>query len=533
VHHQVQPVLSTGAPAAPRERLAIGALLAGFAVVLLFRLGAADLQSHAEQRVWDVMRGMDATGDWLVPRQGGAVRLNKPPLYYWCATACAAALGGGSLVALRLPAALAALALVWVTWRWGRSLGGPRLGLLAAAALACMELFGTQGRTGVAEMFLALFCTLGLATFDRMALPPEPGDAGARRHRRLLPLFALWTALAILSKATVALMILGVPAALLLVLERRARRAFTARVAGWVALAVVLGFAWYLIVTVAVPGAFRTLQATLMLPLGVRLPGAETSAGHMRAPTFFLASLALSAFPVTVLLPSLVARGWRSRLWSGQRVRFVALAFVSLFLCFSAIPQKQKHYMLPLLPLLALLCAESLVALETHAPAALRRLLVVLGVLACALAVPVLGLLHVVYVQAMHLPPAAWAGVAVLTVALLAWLMRSALRGDLPAFTGAALTGGLLALLCYHGSLEPWQRQFESGDVARRPDYDPARWRAVFAEWPALEGAFRAGATAASDPVTADPVATDPVTTDPAAAHPFATEPFANDPADG
>jgi len=498
VHRQVQPVLSGHGPTAegrepvsPRERWLLGALLAGLALVLLFKLGDGGVQSSAEQRVWDVARAMDASGDWLVPRQNDAVRLNKPPLYYWCAAACAQLFGAATLTALRLPAALATLLLVWVTWRWARFLGGPRLGLLSAAALSCMLLPGSEGRTGVAEMFLALFSTLGLFTFDRLSRPPEPG--GEARHGRLLPLFALWTALAILSKATVALMLLGVPALLLLLLQRRWREALAGRVVRWVGLAVVLGFAWYVVVIAVVPGAFDTLKATLMLPMGVRLPGVEKSAAHTRAVHFFIVSILMSAFPVTALVPTMVVRAWRSRLWSGQNVRFAGLAFVSLFLCFSLIPQKQKHYMLPLMPLLAILCAESLLSLEARAPAALRRLLVVLAVLAALLAVPALFVLHLVYVEAMTLPILAGIMVGLVAAVLVGSLLKAALQGALGRFAGIATTGVLLVLLCYHGSLEIWMRQFESGLVVQRPDYDAARWRAVFDDWPVLEGVFRAG----------------------------------------
>jgi 4-amino-4-deoxy-L-arabinose transferase-like glycosyltransferase len=483
----------------PRERLLLGALLAGLAVVLLFRLGAGPLQSSAEQRVWDVMRGMEASGNWLVPYQGGAVRLNKPPLYYWASTATAWIAGGSTLATLRLPAALAALALVWATWRWARFLGGPRLALLSAAALACTLQLGSLGRTGVAEMFLALFCTLGFDAWSRLSAPPAPGPDGRARQASLAPILALWSALAILSKATVALMLLGVPIALHLVLEGRWRAALSRRAVLWSSLAVGAGFLWYGVVVAVVPGALDTLKAALMLPMGVRLPGAEASAGHMRAAYFHLVSMPLSAFPLAVLFPVMLLRAGRTRLWAGRDVRFVALALAALFACFTLLPQKQKHYMLPLMPLVAILCAESVLALESRAPAELRRLLRVLAVLAASFAVPALFVLRLLYVEAMHLPPAAYLGVVLVAVVLVGGLLRAAWRARLGAFCGWGTAGVLLVFLCYHASLEVWMRQFQRGEVAARADYDAQRWGAVFDEWPSLRGALRAGPKSADD----------------------------------
>jgi 4-amino-4-deoxy-L-arabinose transferase-like glycosyltransferase len=509
VHREVQPVLTGDPPdqtaarahaagrVGPRERALLAALLAALAVVLLFRLGGGELQGAAEARVHGVVLEMERSGDWLVPRLHGEVRLNKPPLYYWAATACARVLGTESAWALRLPAALACLALVWVTWRWARRLGGPGLGLLAAAALACMVQTTTFGRTGEAEMFLALFSTLALAAFERLlaapaaAGPANPAQAAARR--RALPLFALWTALAILSKATVALMLIGVPVVLALTAQRRWRQALAPRVLLWTGAGLLAGFLWYGVILAVVPGAWSALGGAALLPSGVRLPGAE-GAGHVRPAWYFLGSLLLSAFPVTLLLPRLLARGATSRFWAdAPRLRFVALAFLAAFVCFSLLPQKQKHYMLPLLPLLAILAAEAVLELEARAPARLRRLLLLLAVAGALLSAPGLLVLHVVYVQALAVAPALYAVVVAGALLLLLLLARAAAQSRVQRFAGVATAGFLLALLCYHGSLELWSRQFESGSVTARPDYDPARWRAVFEAWPTLEGVLRAG----------------------------------------
>src|SRR5689334_24684346 len=110
-------------PAAPRGTPWLLALLAAYALVLFVRLPAAPVHRTNELRVDKVMRGMVQTGDLLVPRLDGETRLQKPPLYYWCATAAAWLAGGPGAGPLRTPAALASLAMALVAFAWGRRLG--------------------------------------------------------------------------------------------------------------------------------------------------------------------------------------------------------------------------------------------------------------------------------------------------------------------------------------------------------------------------------------------------------------------------
>src|SRR5262245_15953233 len=96
------------------------------------------------------------SGDWLVPRFEGLVRLQKPPLFDWTAAALAELAGGHSRLTLRSVSAASALALALAVFAVGRSLGGFSAGLCSTAVLAGCALFWNRGRIGDAEMLLAL-----------------------------------------------------------------------------------------------------------------------------------------------------------------------------------------------------------------------------------------------------------------------------------------------------------------------------------------------------------------------------------------
>ena len=463
-------------PAPARAELSLAALLAALALVLVWRIGEPPAANPAEARVQGAVASIVSDGDWLVPQVDGAPRIEKPPGYAWLAAALSELAGGDSWTTVRLPSAACAVGIAALLFVWGRSLGGPDLGLLAALCFAAMSMTIDLGRRGVAEMALALFCALALFEFDRVHYGGE---------RRRLPLFALWLACAILAKATTALLIVGLPLALALALERKLARAFSARNVGWLAFALALGFAWYGVVLAVVPGAARTLFAEAAVPVGVRPPWA--TATHYGPPYLYIPVLARAALPAVVLLPLAALRAWRSRGYrSAPRLRFVAIAFASLFVAFSLLPQKRTHYMIPVLPLLALLLAESVRDLRERMPEQLRRLLVVAALVAVPLGLAAAGGLAVFYTELAGAPRVGVAALGVCVLAALAALCWSALRFHPRVFASLAAAGSLGLMLAFYGSVDVCRRQVEVGAAERCPHYDAGRWEEAFQHWPAL-----------------------------------------------
>jgi 4-amino-4-deoxy-L-arabinose transferase-like glycosyltransferase len=431
---------------ASRRGFALAALvfLAALAFSLYLGLGADPTGRISEVRCVEVVKNMVASGDWLVPRLGEGVRLQKPPLFYWAGAAVATLSGDTSPWSVRAVSAAAALGLAALVMAWGRSLGGAGLGLVAAASLSAMQQFGSSGRRGDAEMLLACLSTAALLCFDRMH---------AGRRGELLPWFALLVGLAFLAKATAVLLTVIGPIAVYLALRRelgllRDRRALAAA-----AVVAAIGLSWYVALLVFVPGAFDSLRGALLLPLG----SAESHAGsaHFKPPWWYLSVLPVRAAPASLLLPLVIWRLWKTRLYRDDpRRRFAALVFLVPFAAFSALPQKQKHYTLSMLPGLALCTADALAAAARELGPRFALGLRVLGTpLALAgLALTVLLALFFVWVEAWA--PLAVTATAALPCALFAAACASALAARPAAFAASWTLGFLLALGVGRGWVE-------------------------------------------------------------------------------
>lgn len=435
-------------------------LVGAYVLVSLLCLRVAPVANRAEDRCAEVVATMVTTGDWLVPRYGGAVRLQKPPLAYWTGAAVSELMGQASLVALRLPSVVAAVALLFVTFAWGRRVGGARLGLASAACLVTMELFIAYGRRGVAEMQLALYTSLALLLFDVLLERPRPGLRAG---------FGVALGLALLAKATAGLMIVLVPIAVTLSLRHRWRSALRLRNLAWLGVAVAIGLSWYAAILAAVPGGWRMLEAELLLPLGVGadpdlVASGGSAAAHYNGIGFHFNSLLTGATPVlAALLWWAVRRAGSSGAWREQpRARFVFVVFASLFVAFTLLPQKQKHYMLPLLPSLAILLAEGALDRARRDPPAFARVVRRLGYAAATLVVVVLGVAAVRETRIGQGLPSALL-LAAAGLGLGAVLAVAARRGR-PVHVGGASVAATLVIMLLYGLV------FE----AREP---PRAWR--------------------------------------------------------
>jgi 4-amino-4-deoxy-L-arabinose transferase-like glycosyltransferase len=167
-----------GRLAVARFRLCATAVIALTAFNVLWRLPSTVIWSLDEARYGVSASEMLRAHHYLVPTYAGRPEYwnLKPPLGYWLIEA-SYHLFGRSVLALRLPSALSALAVVWLTMLFCKRHVGRRAAILAGLVVAtCYGFFSSHGaRSGDLDAELTLLMTAGL-----LIVPGLNGSAAAR-----------------------------------------------------------------------------------------------------------------------------------------------------------------------------------------------------------------------------------------------------------------------------------------------------------------------------------------------------------------
>ncbi len=152
-------------------------------------------EAHYAQLTREMLRA----GNWMIPRLDGLPYIDKPVLFHWLQGLAIAVLGETE-AAMRLPSAVAALALFWVT-RWtGAQLFDDRTGVRAWLMLATLPLTFLLGSIGVFDMvFTALL--FGAVAFALVS--------ALRNRPRLQYVSYVLLSLGVMTKGPVALVLAG------------------------------------------------------------------------------------------------------------------------------------------------------------------------------------------------------------------------------------------------------------------------------------------------------------------------------------
>ena len=333
------------------------------AVLFFYHLGGPGLMDPDEGRYAEIAREIAVLHDWLIPHLNLLPYLEKPPLVYWLTALSFGGLGYTELAA-RLPAAVSALAGLFLAYGLGRAFWGPAPAFLGATILATCTGYVVLGRLLTLDMAFAFFLNLGVGL----------GYLALSRGRRRLWLWAYGAlGLAVLTKGPVALVLAGVIWGLWALLEgvtkttnhphpnpppSRGREIEPARRCGgrlvqpwgWL-LAAVITLPWFAMVSWRYP---EFLQFFLVEQhLGRFL----TPAIHPEPLYYYVPVLGALAFPWSWLLPWVLLSGHAPKdrdrtflwLWAG-----VVLIFFSLS------RGKLAPYILPSLLPLALVLGQAL-----------------------------------------------------------------------------------------------------------------------------------------------------------------------------
>jgi 4-amino-4-deoxy-L-arabinose transferase-like glycosyltransferase len=206
-------------------------------IVVFWKLGAPALMDPDEAHYAELTREMLRAGNWMMPLLDGLPYIDKPVLFHWL-QGLAIAMLGETETAMRLPSAVAAVALFWTT-RWtGAHLFDHRIATRAWLMLATLPLTFMLGSIGVFDMVFTAFLFGAIAVALVAALRSRP---------RLQYLSYVLLGLAVMTKGPVALVLAGGFFLVGLACGRECRTALLSlRWVAGAAISVVLSLPWFL-----------------------------------------------------------------------------------------------------------------------------------------------------------------------------------------------------------------------------------------------------------------------------------------------
>ncbi|MGH9703993.1 MAG: ArnT family glycosyltransferase, partial [Candidatus Acidiferrales bacterium] len=315
-----------------------------------------------------IARNMLESKDWVTARLDGIAYLEKAPVVYWLIAGSYEIFGVHDWAA-RLPIALSAIALCWLTFRIGVWAFGRMAGLYAGLCLAtCVGLF-LFTRILIPDVMLTLAGALAMWSLLRTLEEDEP-------HPRLWALaLAASLGAGFMLKSLVGVVLPAGAAILYLLATRQFFKARTwRRLHPFSGLAMILMIAapWHILATLRNPPYFAfTLRSgpgeyhgflwfyfineQLLRFLNMRYPRDYNTVPRIY---FWLLHL-LWLFPWSVYLPA-AARLSYSPVDRAGRMRLLAVCWIGFLLLFFTFSTTQEYYSMPCYPALALLLGSAM-----------------------------------------------------------------------------------------------------------------------------------------------------------------------------
>ena len=317
-----------------------------------------------------IARTMLTSGDWVTARLDGVAYLEKSPLNFWTIAAAYKIFGVHDWAA-RIPVALSAMGLCWLTAAFGIWAFGRRAGFYAGLMVAtCIGLF-LFTRVLIPDVMLTLTIALGMWAFLRALDEEEP-------HPRWWA-FVLAASLGVglLLKSTVAVLFPVAAGAIYLFLTHQLFSAKTwKRLRPFSGLSIVLLIAapWHVLATLrnppyfsfslrSAPGEyhgflwFYFMNEQVLRFLNLRYPRDYNTVPRVYFWLFHL----LWLFPWSVYFPAVAKLSFKPVDRAG-RTRLLALCWTGFMLIFFTFSTTQEYYTMPCYPALALLLGSAMAA---------------------------------------------------------------------------------------------------------------------------------------------------------------------------
>ena len=337
------------------------ALLAAGAFLLFWGLGVRSLWA-AEGRWAQITREMFLTGDFFHPTIGGEPYFDKPLLTYWLRAAIFAVTGTLNELTIRLPSAMAGLMAVWATVKVGTRLWSAQVGRIAGWLLLTTYAFLFWSRTGTADAENLAAIMLAVAWY------------WSRRDRLGFSAMLVFYLIAFVGALTKGLTAVVVPALIVLpdmLAQRRWRVLFSLKHIGAFGLAALVYLSPFVYASLTQPASYQSSGLALVFQENIlRFFKPTDHRGPIYLYVYELPVLLLPWTPLFVLAALGMARARKSL---DSHTRWVVWAAVLVFVFFSLSGSRRSYYILPILPLCALLMAVFVVWMREPGTGELRQ----------------------------------------------------------------------------------------------------------------------------------------------------------------
>ncbi|GAA6185671.1 glycosyltransferase family 39 protein [Aliiglaciecola sp. NS0011-25] len=167
ITHLIQFHLSSQKHA--RELQLLGVLLFISIILIFVGLGFRDPWPADEPRFAQIAKEMVETGQWFFPARAAEFYPDKPPVFMW-SIAIFYALFGSLNIAFLLPSALCSLLTIYLVFDIGRKLWNPETGFIAGLLLVFSFQFMLQAKSAQIDAMVCAWITLGCYGFLRFLL---------------------------------------------------------------------------------------------------------------------------------------------------------------------------------------------------------------------------------------------------------------------------------------------------------------------------------------------------------------------------
>ena len=387
-----------------RRNIFLIVLFFAAAVYLGCILSPPSLMDDVDAVQAQIARNMVQSGDWVTARLDGVPYLEKPPLLYWMIAVSYKVFGVHDWSA-RIPVALSAIALCWITAAFGLWAFGKRAGFYAGLCMStCIGLF-LFTRILLPDAMLTFSIALALWALLRTL------DEEERHPKAWAALMAASLAIGVLLKSLIGI-VFPIGAAILYLLITR--QLFAART--WKRLSPIRGLLiilliaapWHILGTIrnppyfsftmkSLPGEYHGfwwfffINEQLLRFLNLRYPRDYDTVPRS---LFWLFNL-IWLFPWSVYLPAAFKLNYQPVDRAG-RTRLMALCWIGFVMVFFTFSTTQEYYSMPIYPAMALLVG-SAITLEDRVVRAGTRAVTVFCAIAAILILSTL-------VAVRHLP---------------------------------------------------------------------------------------------------------------------------------